>query len=533
MKTQIKYTLLTLTMLLTGIVTSIAQSGFYIPTEGKIFFTAGSATIFSDVTNEGKLGIGKTASVNFTGKSWENDDQSLITDESNGGEGANGTGGVVRFLSLDTIPQRLIGGYNAASRQGPAFSNVIIQSKGGLQLFGSNTKVRNELKFIDGLVYVKDNILLMGEGNPGKITGYDSLHYIVTDSKTSEGFLLREGIVFQDGVVVFPVGSKENSYTPAAIRSRTARPDHYYVNVTDGIKLDSVKGDLATQGVNKTWQIGKQLHSNEDIADVSLQHLNSEEGPVFTANKSNAYIAQYEKNTWDEGFPQSAPKAGTLTSGSALVNSGVNTRIFDGTISTASNFTKLTGKGDTSAIKTVIWFNGYRLDPDFVRIYWRTNPEVYNQYFVVQRRLSNETDFKNVDTVLTNAPNGISLRNLFYEIQDSNKDKGVSFYRLMLVDNLNKSTYSNIIAIAPSPGKYKLTLWPNPTPNKFYVGLNGEVAVRAIVIWNAIGQRLRVEYVNGRSIIEFYGLIPGTYMVGFISTTGQVIETKKLVVVGF
>ena len=519
-------------ILITSISASFAQTGVYVPKDGKVFFS-GNAAIFSDVQNDGKLGVGKNASVNFSGKTWENGSQSLITDESNGGEGANGTGGVVKFVSKDTVPQQLIGGYNAASHQGPAFSNLEIQNKAGVKLVGGNTKVRTELKLTEGLLYVNDNILLMGNNNPGTITGYDSLHYIVTDSKTNEGFLLRENITEKDGVVVFPVGSKANAYTPAAIHSRTSRPDNYYVNVVDGVKKDSIKGDVSAQSVNKTWQIGKQLHPNEDQVDITLQHLNGDEGSVFTANKSKTYVAQFTQSTWKELYPQSMPKAGSLTSGRTLINSGVNTKTFNGTISTASYFTKLTGKGDTIKIKTAFWFNGYRLDENLVRIYWKTNPEINNNYFIVQRRLGTESDFTNIDTVSTKSINGISLKDLNYEIKDANKYIGVSFYRLVLIDNDKKSSYSNIIAIAPMPGKFNLTLWPNPTPDKFYVGLNGEVAVKSIVIWNAIGQQLKVESVNGRSIIEFHGFTPGTYMVGFVSTTNQIIETKKVVVLGY
>ncbi|MEJ7769402.1 MAG: hypothetical protein WKF89_16405 [Chitinophagaceae bacterium] len=532
MKKTSTYLLFIAMMLIAGMYSAHAQSGFFVPQNAKIFFT-GNATIFTDVFNQGNLGVGKTAALSFTGKQWENDRQSLITDETNGGEGANGSGGFVRFLSTDTVPQVLIGGYNAASRLGPAFSNLEIESLGGVKLIGSNAKVRNELKFTNGLLYVNNNVLLVGEGNPGVISGYDSLHYVVTDSKMNDGFLLREGITDQNGVVVFPIGSSADAYTPAAVRNRMARGDNYYMNVANGVKVDSLRGELLDYGVNKTWQVGKQLYPDEDSVDITLQHLNSDEGSFFTTNRKNTYVSQYVGNRWIEGSPLSPPQIGNLTTGSALLNSGVNTKTFNGTISSASYFTKLTGKGDTSKIKTVLWFNGYRLDPDFVRIYWRTNPEINNANFVVQRRLSTETVFKEITTVATKSINGVSMRELNYEIKDANNYIGVSFYRLMMVDNGNDSTYSNIIAVAPAPGKFKLILWPNPTRDKFWVGLNGEVALKSVVIWNAIGMKLRVENVNGRSIIEFNGLIPGTYMVGFISTTNYIIETKKLIVLGY
>ena len=75
-------------------------------------------------------------------------------------------------------------------------------------------------------------------------------------------------------------------------------------------------------------------------------------------------------------------------------------------------------------------------------------------------------------------------------------------------------------------------IWPNPTPNRFYVSVDPVWRVNAIVIWNAIGQKVKQEFVNGRTIIELDGLIAGTYFVGLVRVSGDVIETMKLVVTG-
>ena len=533
MKTISRHIIILSGLLILCFFTANAQSGFFVPPGGKIFFNGDSATVFSDVINQGKLGVGKNATINFKGHKWENDNQSFITDESTGGGGSTGVGGLVRFVSNDTVPQKLTGGYNAATANGPSFYNLQIENFAGVELLGSSAKVRNELQFVEGVVYVKNNILVVGDGNPGKISGYDSLHYIITDNGGTEGFLLRQGITDANGMVVFPVGSKRNAYTPVGIRSKSMQPDNYYVNVEDGIKRELFRPDLSKEGVNKTWQIGKQLRPDKDAVEITLQHLNEDEGTTFASNKKNAYVSHYLQKTWDAGSPQSQPTPGTLTTGPVLVKSGVNSRTFSGIVSSNSYFTKHTGKGDTSSKKTILWLNGYRLDANYARVYWRTNPEINNQYFVVQRRLSSETSFRNIDTVQTLSVNGISLADLNYEIKDPNSYTGVSFYRLMLVDAGNTSTFSNIIAIAPAPGKYKLLLWPNPTPDKFFIGLNGEVHVKTIIIWTVIGQKIRQIEVNGRSIIEVTGLIPGTYMVSFVSTEKQIIETKKVIVNGY
>jgi hypothetical protein len=506
-----------------------AQSGFYVPKKGKIYFSGDTATIFSTVINQGKLGVDKKAVVNFKGKSWQNDPQSLITDEGNGGEDASGTGGLVRFNGSGN--QQIDGGYNAATKSGPAFAHVDIQNAAGVTLTNSTTKVRSNLQLSQGLLYLQDNILVVGDGNPGSITGYDSIRYIVTGN--NGGFVIRENVRSQDSWVIFPIGSKANAYTPVAIRSKSSQGDDYHARVLDGVKSALYTGnDLQPQSVNKTWEIGKRYRPNADETDIVLQHLTADEGAVFNANRQYAYVSQYTPAGWDTSYPQALPVPGYLTTGATLVNSGANARTFNGAISTSSYFTKLTGKNDTTINKTHIWFNAYRTDWANVRVYWTTKPEINNKYFVVQRRLSNESDFTNRDTVASKASNGYSFNFLDYAVNDPNNYSAISYYRLMLVDNNGVISYSNIVAIGGKPGGFELLLWPNPSTGNFFVGVTGAAAVKYVVIWNMLGQMIHRELVNERSIIPMHIYLPGNYAVGFISYSGQLLETKKLVITG-
>lgn len=82
-----------------------------------MYFSGDTATIFSRVINQGKLGVDKNAVVNFKGKKWENDAGALITDEGNKGEDASGKGGLIRFNG-DSGRQQIDGGYNAVTGTG-------------------------------------------------------------------------------------------------------------------------------------------------------------------------------------------------------------------------------------------------------------------------------------------------------------------------------------------------------------------------------------------------------------------------------
>lgn len=326
--------------------TVVAQQGFFIPQRAKIFFNGNHSTIFSNVINQGQLGIGKNAVLNFTGNKWENNSQSLITDESDNGNGTQGEGGIVRFLSIGFYGnqplQLLTGGYNAATNTGPTFYNIDISNPSGVSLTDASTKVRNGLYFTDGHVYTNGQILTIGDNNPGIISGYNEKAFVVTSS--SGGMLLREQISRADGQVVFPIGAADGLYTPAAIRLESNNPDNFYARVLNGVVEGPSTGrSLNERSVNKTWQIGKLQRPGLDAIEITLLHLTAEEGPIFTNNRSRAYISQYINGQWDEGTLQSISlPSSAFSSGSSAAKWGSNSRIFRGTVSTESYFTKFT-----------------------------------------------------------------------------------------------------------------------------------------------------------------------------------------------
>jgi hypothetical protein len=504
------------------------QPGFYVPQKGKIYFSGDTATIFSSVINQGKLGVDKKAVVNFKGRQWQNDGEGIITDEGNQGEDASGTGGIIRFNSTDGR-QFIDGGYNAVSKQGATFPNLSIQNSFGVALQNSTAKVRGTLQFINGPLYTQDNTLIIGNGNPGNITGFDAVSYVITGGS---GLLVRENIRSGDNWVIFPIGSKENAYTPVAIRSRTTRGDDYHARVQDGVQQNLFSGrDLFSTSVNKTWEIGKQKHPNEDGVDIALQHLVADEGNAFHLNRDHSYISQYTANRWDTVFPQTTPLPGNLTAdGSIMPNSGVNTRTINAKISNASYFTKMAG--DTTFDKMKLWLSGYRLDYQKVHLSWTVKPEVNVRYYVVQRKLSNETRFTNRGAIVfSRAPNGYSNDYLDYNFDDPNSYSGNSFYRLMIISYQGDTTYSNEIVVGNKPGGLQLLVWPNPTTGNFFVGINNAAAIKYVVVWNAIGQMLHRELVNERSIIPMHLWVHGVYAIGFISHSGQLMETKRLIVI--
>ena len=535
MPVPVKYIVLAAILLGLFAIQTEAQQGFYIPNQGKVFFTGDTATIFSNVLNGGKLGVGKNAVVNFKGRVWENEPQSLLTDESNGGEGATGTGGMIKFLSTDTTRQYLHGGYNDVSRSGPGFQNLQVQNSNGVTLIGSTAKVRNELRLSNGLLYLDNNILVVGNANnAGKITGFDSSRYIVTGNAPGTGLLVRENVKATDNIVVFPIGSHPHQYTPAGIRTQSLTGDDFYATVFDSVRSLAVAGNnLKEESVNKTWEIGKRFRPNEDEVEILLQHLTADEGTLFREGRQLSYISRFVNGVWDTAAPLITPQIGYLSTGPLLLNTGLNKRTLMGGMQGPAYYTKFTGKGRININQTKVWLSGYRVNYQNVKVYWTTKPEINNNYFVVQRRFSNQADFINIDTVASKAPNGTSFDFLNYAINDPNNYSGITYYRLMLVDLSGRQTFSNIVPVGKAPDENQLLVWPNPSTGRFFVGISTAAHIKSIVIWNALGQKMKEELVNERSIIEMYLPIPGTYMVSFVSFSGRIVDTKKLLVRGY
>jgi hypothetical protein len=151
--------------------------------------------------------------------------------------------------------------------------------------------------------------------------------------------------------------------------------------------------------------------------------------------------------------------------------------------------------------------------------------------FVVQRRWSTEADFKNVDTVASIALSRISTRHLYYTIKDPNNYSGVSFYRIMLRAHNGEISYSETIAVGAKNGEFSMMLWPNPTPDECYVSINTALPVKSVVVWDALGQVLHEEPVNGRRVLRL-SLRPfsqALYIIGITSPSGKLLATEKVI----
>jgi hypothetical protein len=209
----------------------------------------------------------------------------------------------------------------------------------------------------------------------------------------------------------------------------------------------------------------------------------------------------------------------------------MNSRVFSGTVGAQSYYTK-TSLPFADSVKTNLWVKGFRLNSELVKLVWTTRPEIHIHRFIVQRRLDNQLVWTSVDSMDSKAVNGYSFSYLNYTLDDPNKYSGTSYYRIVMVDYQGNLMYSENIVVDGQSKPSRFAIWPNPSTGRFMVSIDKLQRIKTVVIWNAIGQKIRETDVQNKEVVEMYLYTPGTYIIGFVSDN-KLIESRKLVIKGW
>jgi hypothetical protein len=118
-------------------------------------------------------------------------------------------------------------------------------------------------------------------------------------------------------------------------------------------------------------------------------------------------------------------------------------------------------------------FSGTLCNSNKVCLKWETASEKNNKYFDVQR--SNDiSSFQSLVKINSKAVNGYSGAKLSYEYVDDDPIDGVSYYRLMQVDNNNGFSFSKLVAVDFIKEKnIKFVVYPNPNSGEFTADISG------------------------------------------------------------
>ncbi len=157
-----------------------------------------------------------------------------------------------------------------------------------------------------------------------------------------------------------------------------------------------------------------------------------------------------------------------------------------------------------------------------VTLNWQTATELNAKEFVIQKKMGNA--FVDIASVAAdNKADGSS-----YTFYDINSVKGISQYRLKMVDLNGTFTYSEIRAVKGTTGAADFTIFPNPSKGDARVTVTDISGPTDIQLVDNTGRVIKLVSMNNSNTVDFTHLQKGMYLVRIINKISGEIIAKKL-----
>jgi hypothetical protein len=156
----------------------------------------------------------------------------------------------------------------------------------------------------------------------------------------------------------------------------------------------------------------------------------------------------------------------------------------------------------------LVAFNGLLQNKNTL-LTWITSNEVNVSHFEIERSTDGRS-FTGVATVLSQP----GTADKTYRFTDVNTFSGINYYRLKMVDNDGRYTYSFIVKIDAGK-KYSISIVPNPARD--YFTISGADTFTDILITDIAGRTIKQMKKNISNRYETAGLVKGVYLVRLIN----------------
>ena len=160
-----------------------------------------------------------------------------------------------------------------------------------------------------------------------------------------------------------------------------------------------------------------------------------------------------------------------------------------------------------------------------ISLSWQTESEANAKEFVIQRKSGN--DFIDVATIA--ASNNSTGSNYVYS--DINSLKGISQYRLKMIDLNGAFKYSEIRTVKGTSMSSDFTVFPNPSTGNAKVTITDISESTDVQLVDNSGRILKNVSMNNSNTVDFNNLQKGMYMIRIINKNSGETLTKKLNVV--
>ncbi|HVU57102.1 MAG TPA: T9SS type A sorting domain-containing protein [Puia sp.] len=388
---------------------------------------------------------------------------------------------------------------NSASAE--TFYNLMINTPYGVTIASGNQQVSKTMTFVTGLVTQNATLTIL---NGAGVSG-------ATDNSHVYGVVTKVGT----GAFTFPVGDA-TQYRPIAISSPGSATDVFtaqYIRGNVGVSypLNSKDATLATISDREYWMLNRVNGSSNVTVNLSW---NTQSGSIV--NMGGMHVAGWSTSSsmWkDLGNSATTGNAsgGTVTSG--------------GAVTTFSAFTLASLTTMNVLPIQLLSFTASEVNNSLVDLRWSTASEQNSNYFIVER----SADGLQFDPIQTIAAAGNSHQVLNYTTKDSRPLKGISYYRLKMVDLDGTAIYSEV-RVVNTGNNTELTMYPNPAINRAFIELNDNRALKVTVIDNAGRELLAIVRPTEAVLpLDVSRLAAGLYFV-IIDLEDKTRVTKKLLI---
>ncbi|MBC7626616.1 T9SS type A sorting domain-containing protein, partial [Ferruginibacter sp.] len=414
---------------------------------------------------------------------------------------ANITAGTKNFSSAanyifnGTAAQTTLNNFTATTPTANQVNNLTISNAAGVTL-GNILIVANATTLMNGK-------LTLGAANliTNSITGSTN-SYVVTNAA---GFLKVNNV----GAVntLFPVGISASSYTPVVLNNSGA-VDNYSVRMVTGAPAGINTSPQVDSSVNITWDIVEDVAGGSNAA-ITMQWNTTNQNNFFNSN--NCAVVHSTGTAIDY--------SGAYV---AATNPSAGVYSVTGTGFTAFSPFGVTSKAGSVLPLTLLSFKALKKNKN-VRLDWTTSNEINTKKFLVERT----TDLQKFDVIKeVNASGILNVNN--YTALDENALKGISYYRLKIIDNNGQFFYSKIAKVFFADTK-AMFVSPNPVVNIINVEHAPAGKNALFTVYSIEGKKL-ITYVptalSSQTSINV-NLIAGTYLLYF--TNNGAIEKTVIV----
>ena len=374
----------------------------------------------------------------------------------------------------------------------PAFTNsntvqnLIVSNPAHVTLSG-DINVSNLFTLSNGLLKTANNNLIIA--NNATSTGASTVRYV-------DGNVRKIG----NQAFTFPVGNL-NKYAPISISAPVNTTDHFTASYSftnpnnSSYTTTSLGAGLNRVSVNEYWLLNRTNGTSN--VDVTPSFDYSRSGNITTL--ADLRVARWNGSQWvNEG---NTGTTGTPGEGTVKSNPVTNFSPFTLGSSTANNTLPLSLLTFTAQLKN-----------SNVALAWQTTNEVNASHFNIQQS-TNGNSFKTVGKLNTQGSG-----NYAYTEDVSAMNASTVFYRLQMVDQDGKFTYSKTIAILLKARNAQLSIFPNPVKETLYVQLssakNEKLSVQIIDMKGSVLQQQQVTVSVGNMSLSFNAskLAKGTYV---------------------